>query len=151
MFRRSTRLLKSYHIENWKAWTGADTPVIKNARQVLVQLYRKTLEQIKEVPLTAAYRQNVEAITKYRLGVCESTHSHKQIEMAIEANEMEELVDQAKLEIELMDMMKSALLPSSPSLPSPTHTRAAVRQSSLAKTQTRSYEALGSTIRLGAS
>eukprot|EP00483_Globobulimina_turgida_P006164 UN06174 len=102
MFRRSTCLMKK-HVENWKAITQQNNvPVVRNARQILIQLYRKTLEDVKVIPSTAAYRQNVEAITKWRLSVCEATHSHKEIEMAIEAGIIEEVIDQAKMELELL-------------------------------------------------
>ena len=73
----------------------AGTVAIKNARQVLIQLYRKTLEDVKELPLTAAYRQNVEGITRYPLSLCESTHSHREIEMACEQGRIEEILEQA--------------------------------------------------------
>ena len=105
MFRRSMPLMKK-HVENWKAITQSlNVPVVKNARQVLIQLYRKTLEEIKVIPVTSAYRQNVEGITKYRLNVCESTHSHKEIELAIEAGIVEEIIEQAKMELELIPLM----------------------------------------------
>ena len=101
MFRRSSCLFRK-HVDNWKAITQQNhVPVVRNARQVLIQLYRKTLEEIKMAPSTSAYRQNVEAITKWRLSVCEATHSHKEIEMAIEAGIIEEIIDQAKMELEL--------------------------------------------------
>ena len=105
MFKRSNILFKR-HVENWRAITQqTNVPVIRNARQILVQLYRKTLEDVKEIPLTAAYRQNVEAITKWRLSVCEATHSNKQIEMALEAGIMEDIITQAKMELELIPGM----------------------------------------------
>ena len=108
MFRRSARLLSSKHVENWKAITQSNNlPVVRNARQILIQLYRKTLEEIKLAPVTSAYRQNVEAITKWRLSVCEATHSHKEIEMAIEAGIIEEVLDQAKMELELVPFVIS--------------------------------------------
>jgi len=106
MFRRSISLLMKKHTENWKPTVGPSTfPVVKNARQVLIQLYRKTLEDIKEVPITSAYRQNIESICKYRLSVCEFTHSHKEIELAIESGHVEELIEQAKGELELIPFM----------------------------------------------
>eukprot|EP00484_Ammonia_sp_Unknown_P009514 CAMPEP_0197077086 /NCGR_PEP_ID=MMETSP1384-20130603/212440_1 /TAXON_ID=29189 /ORGANISM="Ammonia sp." /LENGTH=200 /DNA_ID=CAMNT_0042515945 /DNA_START=24 /DNA_END=626 /DNA_ORIENTATION=+ len=104
MFRRSTCLMKK-HVENWKVVTQANntnTPVVRNARQVLIQLYRKILEDVKQAPVTSAYRQNVEGVTKWRLAVCEATHSHKEIEMAMEAGIVEEIIDQAKMELELV-------------------------------------------------
>lgn len=107
MFRRSSCLLKK-HVDNWKAITQQNNqPVVRNARQILIQLYRKTLEEVKQAPATSAYRQNVEAITKWRLSVCEATHSHKQIEMAIEAGIIEEILDQAKMELELLPFVIS--------------------------------------------
>lgn len=68
MFRRSICAFKKKGSENQKAMTMvAGTVAIKNARQVLIQLYRKTLVDVKELPLTAAYRQNFEGITRQRL------------------------------------------------------------------------------------
>ena len=102
MFRRSSCLFRQ-HVDNWQALTQQHhVPVVRHARQVLIQLYRKTLEEVKQAPSTSAYRQNVEAITKWRLSVCEASHSHKEIEMAIEAGIVEEIIDQAKMELELI-------------------------------------------------
>ncbi|ETO25328.1 hypothetical protein RFI_11809 [Reticulomyxa filosa] len=103
MFRRSTHLLKKPS-DNWKAMTRGQKTV-KNGRKVLIQYYRKCLEDIKEIPITAAYRQNVEAISKYRLNVCEATHSHREIEMACEGGIIENLIDAVKMELELIPMM----------------------------------------------
>ncbi len=42
MFRRSTCLMRK-HVDNWKAITQQNnTPVVRNTRQILIQMNRKT-------------------------------------------------------------------------------------------------------------
>ena len=67
-----------------KRTTGlVGVPVIPNARSVLIELYDKTLENVKvgrrlecaanfqKIPANTEYRKNVEAFTKYRKNVVE--------------------------------------------------------------------------------
>ena len=42
-------------------------------RPALILTYRKTLEQLKQIPTTSVYRQSAEALTKHRLSIVEST------------------------------------------------------------------------------
>lgn len=43
--------------------------VVPNAREVLMALYARTLEEIKIIPEGVPYREQVEKFTKYRLKV----------------------------------------------------------------------------------
>ncbi|KAK8819609.1 NADH dehydrogenase [ubiquinone] 1 alpha subcomplex subunit 5 [Blastocystis sp. ATCC 50177/Nand II] len=78
-------------------------PVIPNARAVLTELYDKTLENIQKIPANTEYRKNVEAFTKYRRNVVKENEDIKTIEKIIGCGQVEELVEQAKDELSLIE------------------------------------------------
>lgn len=81
-------------------------PVNPSARPELIELYKKTLEELKtRIPEKAAYRQSVEAITTHRLQIVEGNEDPAKIESLISSGQIEELVDQAKDEIKLISKM----------------------------------------------
>ena len=87
-----------------KRTTGlVGVPVIPNARAVLVELYDKTLENVKKIPADAEYRKNVEAFTKYRKRVVQENEDVKTIERIIGCGQVEELVEQANDELSLIE------------------------------------------------
>eukprot|EP00271_Cylindrocystis_brebissonii_P013313 TRINITY_DN33055_c0_g1_i1.p1 TRINITY_DN33055_c0_g1~~TRINITY_DN33055_c0_g1_i1.p1 ORF type:complete len:144 (+),score=31.22 TRINITY_DN33055_c0_g1_i1:210-641(+) len=79
--------------------------VVPNAREVLIQLYNDTLKAVQVIPSAAAYRQNVEKFTQYRLRVCEEQQEWEAIEKEIACGQVEELICQAKDELELIPKM----------------------------------------------
>lgn len=94
-----------------KTTTGiVGVPVVANAREVLIGLYRKTLEEVKIIPESAGYRDIVERTTRYRLRVCEENKDHNVIEREIDAGIIEELIEQANDELELIPEMNGASL-----------------------------------------
>nr|CCA22405.1 conserved hypothetical protein [Albugo laibachii Nc14] len=75
-----------------------------NARKDLMQLYRKTLEEVKNqvLPEDAAYRDAVERITKFRLKVVEENEDEEVIEKEINCGQLEELIEQAEDELSVI-------------------------------------------------
>ncbi|XP_011046057.1 PREDICTED: probable NADH dehydrogenase [ubiquinone] 1 alpha subcomplex subunit 5, mitochondrial isoform X2 [Populus euphratica] len=71
--------------------------VVPNARAVLINLYSKTLKEIKAVPEDEGYRKAVETFTKHRLTVCEEEEEWEKIEERIDCGQVEEAQDELKL------------------------------------------------------
>lgn len=108
------QLRNSFRFLATKTTTGyVGVPVVANFREVLIGLYRKTLEEVKIIPESAGYRDTVERTTRYRLRVVEENHDHEVIEREIDAGIVEELIEQANDELELIPEMNGAT--SSPS------------------------------------
>ena len=64
-----------------------------------------------DMPETAQYRINVEAIARYRIKVCEENFDDpEKVEELIECGQVEELVEQAKDEMEVLNMYLEARL-----------------------------------------
>ncbi|CAI5951916.1 unnamed protein product, partial [Closterium sp. NIES-65] len=84
--------------------------VVPNARQVLIGLYNQTLSAVQVIPQEAVYRQNVEALTRQRLAVCEEEQEAEQIEARVQCGQVEELIEQAKDELELIPKMAGETL-----------------------------------------
>ncbi|KAJ1801174.1 hypothetical protein LPJ59_000498 [Coemansia sp. RSA 2399] len=81
-------------------------PVNANARPELIQLYKRTLDELKtKVPEKAAYRQSVEAFTTHRLKIAEENEDIASIEKLADAGQIEELISQAQEEIKLISKM----------------------------------------------
>lgn len=70
-----------------------------------MNLYRDTLEMIQVVPEEAAYRKNVTSITEYRMGVVESEQNIDNIEATLGVGQIEEVIEQANDELELIPHM----------------------------------------------
>ncbi|DAZ97193.1 TPA: hypothetical protein N0F65_003824 [Lagenidium giganteum] len=78
-------------------------PVNPNARQDLVKIYQRTLQEIQTLPNEAAnYKQAVEQITKYRLKVVEENTDEAVIEREINCGQLEELIEQAEDELSVI-------------------------------------------------
>ncbi|KAH7491547.1 hypothetical protein PRIC1_003042 [Phytophthora ramorum] len=73
-----------------------------NARQDLIKIYRRTLEEVKILPPEAKnYRKVVEQITNFRLNVVESNEDEDVIERKINCGQLEELIEQAEDELSI--------------------------------------------------
>lgn len=83
-------------------------PVVPNAREELIKIYAKTLEKVKMFPADVEYRKGVEQITNYRLSVVKRLPDHEAIEEEIDCGQVEELLDQAQDELELMDLLQGS-------------------------------------------
>lgn len=73
------------------------------AQEVLIELYTKTLRDVKElIPEGNGYRQAVEQLASYRLEVCKTSKNFAEIEARIGRGQVEELIEQAKSELRLI-------------------------------------------------
>ena len=79
--------------------------VVPNAREVLINLYNKTLNEIKAVPEDEGYRKAVESFTTHRLKVCEEEVDSEKIEERIGCGQVEELIEEAQDELKLIEKM----------------------------------------------
>ncbi|MCD7467991.1 hypothetical protein HAX54_005756 [Datura stramonium] len=79
--------------------------VVPNAREVLINLYRKTLEEIKAVPEDEGYRKAVESFTRHRLSVCQEEEDSEMIEKRLGCGQVEELIEEAQDELKLIGHM----------------------------------------------
>ncbi|RAL46396.1 unnamed protein product [Cuscuta campestris] len=80
--------------------------VMPNAKEVLINLYRKTLDEIKFVPEDEGYRKAVESFTRHRLSVCLEEEDWESIEKRLACGQVEELVEEARDELKLIGYMK---------------------------------------------
>lgn len=79
--------------------------VVPNAREVLIGLYSKTLEEIKAVPEDEGYRKAVESFTRHRLKVCQEEEDWETIESKLGCGQVEELIEEAQDELTLIGRM----------------------------------------------
>lgn len=79
--------------------------VVPNAREVLIGLYSKTLEEIKAVPEDEGYRKAVESFTRHRLTVCQEEEDWENIEKKLGCGQVEELIEEAQDELTLIGKM----------------------------------------------
>ncbi|MFS7949691.1 putative NADH dehydrogenase [ubiquinone] 1 alpha subcomplex subunit 5 [Helianthus anomalus] len=79
--------------------------VVPNAREVLIDLYNKTLTEIQRVPEDEGYRKAVESFTRHRLSVCEQEEDWESIEKKLGCGQVEELIEEARDELKLIDKM----------------------------------------------
>lgn len=86
--------------------TVVGLPKDDDPRSTLKGLYKDMLAAISELPETAAYRRNVQTIAEYRLGVVESEEEIKVIEDRLGVGYIEEVIEQAQDELELIPHMK---------------------------------------------
>ncbi|XP_019177776.1 PREDICTED: probable NADH dehydrogenase [ubiquinone] 1 alpha subcomplex subunit 5, mitochondrial [Ipomoea nil] len=79
--------------------------VVPNAREVLINLYSKTLDEIKAVPEDEGYRKAVEGFTRHRLNVCTEEQDWEMIEKKLGCGQVEELIEEARDELKLIGYM----------------------------------------------
>lgn len=82
--------------------------VVPNAREVLIGLYTKTLDEIKAVPEDEGYRKAVESFTRHRLNVCQEEEDWEAIEKKLGCGQVEELIEEAQDELKLIGHMNGA-------------------------------------------
>ena len=79
--------------------------VVPNAREVLINLYNKTLKEIQAVPEDEGYRKAVESFTRHRLQVCQEEEDWEVIEKRLQCGQVEELIEEAQDELKLISKM----------------------------------------------
>lgn len=97
-----TRILRS------AKWPTGITGLHPNpqARVQLIRVYNATLESLKDIPEHAVYRQAVEALTKERLKIVESSEDTNAIEAKFGQGLVEEVIDAAEKELMLVEKIK---------------------------------------------
>jgi len=75
-------------------------------RKQLLNLYNATLEAVQAIPEHAVYRQSIEALTKDRKKIVESTEDTNEIEAKIGQGLVEEVIHAASRELVLIEKMK---------------------------------------------
>lgn len=79
--------------------------VVPNAREVLIELYTKTLKEVQAIPEDEGYRKAVEHFTQFRLKVCQELDDWEAIEKRIASGQVEELIEEARDELTLIGKM----------------------------------------------
>ncbi|GJU54018.1 probable NADH dehydrogenase [ubiquinone] 1 alpha subcomplex subunit 5, mitochondrial [Tanacetum coccineum] len=102
-FARPSSMMMMSKLKETTGIVGLD--VVPNAREVLIGLYNKTLTEIQRVPEDEGYRKAVESFTRHRLKVCEEEHDWESIEKKLGCGQVEELIEEAKDELTLIDKM----------------------------------------------
>lgn len=89
-----------------KSTTGiVGLEVVPNAREVLIDLYSKTLKEVEGVPADENYRKAVETFTKHRLQVCQQEEDWEEIEKKLGCGQVEELIEEAQDELRLISKL----------------------------------------------
>ena len=107
--RATTRLAPALWARSIKSSTGVvGLEVEPNAKPILVGLYTETLAAIQPIPVASEYRKYVEGLTKERLAVVESTDDLDEIEATVGCGQVEQLIQQAKDELNLIPNLIAA-------------------------------------------
>jgi NADH dehydrogenase (ubiquinone) 1 alpha subcomplex subunit 5 len=81
-------------------------PVDPNARANLIALQKKLLVAAKTLPAENEYRVNIEKVAAHRLKACEELETDEEVEKEIMHGQLEELIEAAKEELELVAFYK---------------------------------------------
>lgn len=81
-------------------------PTVKNAREVLVSLYSRALQELTELPEGCGYRTSTAGWVQWRLDVVKTEEDIEAIENEIESGTVEELIEQAENELRCIDVLK---------------------------------------------
>ncbi|PNX77639.1 putative NADH dehydrogenase, partial [Trifolium pratense] len=106
MFLRAVARPLMAKIKQTTGIVGLD--VVPNAREVLIGLYSKTLNEIQKVPKDEGYRKAVESFTSHRLKVCQEEEDWEKIEDRLACGQVEELIEEAQDELKLIGYMIEA-------------------------------------------
>lgn len=83
----------------------SSAPTVNAQLKDLSDTYNATLAAVAELPESAAYRVNVEKITRHRLGVVEGTEDVEELENKLGLGRIEEVMEQAQDELDLIPHM----------------------------------------------
>ncbi|KYQ89980.1 NADH dehydrogenase [Tieghemostelium lacteum] len=98
----------SYFIKKSTGLSGVK--VEPNARAILSDLYFQTLKKLELIPASSGYRKNVESMTRFRLDTVMNETDILKIEEKIYGGQVEELIQQAKDELLVIDVVKKEKL-----------------------------------------
>ena len=71
-------------------------------KEKLTALYEQTLEDAKALPEDSKYRQNVEAISKFRMKVVQEEEHGDAVEARVDCGQVEEMIVHAQEELGLL-------------------------------------------------
>ena len=104
--RATTPLLDARRQATTKTTTGiVGLPVDPHARETLIALNEKLLEEIKAVPQSAEYRKSVEATCNYRLKCLHENEDEATLEELIGMGQLEELIESQTEELGVLRMV----------------------------------------------
>lgn len=90
-----------------KMFTGfAGLPVCQEPHKELLRYYGKILRGLQGLPEESKYRTITEKLIKDRKAIVESTTDPSELEKRINEGQCEELIEKAKLELNLIGIMK---------------------------------------------
>lgn len=90
-----------------RIYTGlAGLPVCTEPHKELTKYYRRILRHLEELPKDSKYRIATEQLVNERNKIVESTPNPEEIESKIGCGLCEELIEQAKHELQLISTMK---------------------------------------------
>lgn len=90
-----------------RIYTGlAGLPVVKEPQKELLKQYKKLLRHLTALPEESNYRKVTEQLVKERKDIVESTSNPEEIEKKLNGGFCEELIEQAKHEMHLINVMK---------------------------------------------
>jgi len=102
---RATPLLNARRSLVTKTTTGiVGLPVDPVARDTLIALNEKLLEEVKQVPETAEYRKSIEATCNYRLKCLREHNDEATLEELINMGQLEELIESQTEELGVLAM-----------------------------------------------
>jgi len=73
-----------------------------NWKEILIELYEKILQDIRQMPENAFYRQMTEKQTQYQLDIVRKEDDYEKVEDSCGGYQVEELIEQAKSELSLI-------------------------------------------------
>ena len=103
MLRRAAPLLRR-GFATYKTSTGlVGLDVDVNGRETLTSMSTSVLTAIQKIPPTAAYRTDVEKWFQFISNICAKENDIKKIEDEIGLGQIEEVIEMAKTELQLID------------------------------------------------
>lgn len=89
-----------------RIFTGlAGLPAFKEPHKEVLKNYGRLLRNLDKLPAESKYKVATEQLVKERKAIVEGTTNHEEFEKKIGAGLSEELVEQAKLEMKLVEVM----------------------------------------------
>lgn len=86
-------------------------PVVPNAREVLLSLYEETLRKVASYDVKDAYNAHLIQLVQYRQSIVQRESDVEAIEAAIGSGQIEELIEDAEEEFDLLVAMNESIRP----------------------------------------
>lgn len=84
----------------------AGLPACSQPHQELSRLYSRIMRALSKLPEESHYRKTTENFISQRKSILESTPNHEDVEKKIGGGLCEEMIEQAKLELKLIETMQ---------------------------------------------